>query len=69
MIINQNQAELIEEALLASSYYIADNIDAICDDDYLEESEDVLSQVDSALDLLRSLMSADATTSNCHDGI
>lgn len=69
MIINQNQAELIEQALLASSYYIVDNISAICDDDYLEESENVLGQVDSALDLLRSLKSGATTSSNSHDGI
>ena len=69
MIINQNQVEVIEAALLASSDYISDNIEAICDDNYLEESEEVLSQVNYALDLLRGIKEDDVTTSSCHDGI
>ena len=42
------QATILEEALLAADDYIADNLDAICDDD-------VLARVDEALDLLRRL--------------
>lgn len=55
MIIDQNQAKIIEAALLEASDYIADNIEAICDDDYLETSEDVLSKVNEALDIFRGL--------------
>ena len=51
MIINQSQAKIIEAALLEASDYIADNIEAICDDDYLEISENVLSKVNDALDI------------------
>lgn len=69
MIINQNQVEVIEAALLASSDYIYENIEAICDDDYLEKSEVVLSQVSGAWNLLRSLKEDSAITSSCHDGI
>ena len=69
MEINQNQVEVIEAALLVSSDYIADNIKAICDDDYLEESEDYLSQVNDALDLLRSLKEDETKASSCHDEI
>lgn len=69
MIINQHQAEIIEAALLASSDYIADNIEAICDEDYLEESDDILSQVNEALDLLRSLREDKAKAGNCPDDI
>lgn len=49
------QATILEEALLAADDYIADNLDAICDDDYLAYSDDVLARVDEALDLLRRL--------------
>lgn len=55
MTINQNQAAIIDAALLAASDYITECIDAICDDEYLEESEEVLAQVNEALDLLREL--------------
>lgn len=44
---------IIENALLSASCYINDNIDAICDDDYLRESETVLSEVNKALDVIR----------------
>ena len=46
---------MIDAALLAASDYITDSIEAICDDEYLEESEGVLAQVNEALDLLREL--------------
>ena len=69
MIINQNQVEAIEAALLVSSDYIADNIEAICDDDYLKESKDVISQVKDALDLLRNLKEDETRASSCHDDI
>ena len=55
MTINQNQAAIIDAALLAASDYITESIDAICDDEYLEEREEVLAQVNEALDLLREL--------------
>ncbi len=69
MIINSNQIEIIDAALLASSHYITDSIEAICEDDYLWESEEILSQVNNALDLLRSLKENNATKSSCYDGI
>ena len=46
---------MIDAALLAASDYITNSIEAICDDEYLEESEGVLAQVNEALDLLREL--------------
>jgi len=55
MIINQKQATIFDAALLAASDYIAESIEAICDDYYLEESERILDQVNEALDLLREL--------------
>ncbi len=55
MKINQKQTEFIEVALLAASDYIANNIEAICDEDYLDESDCVLLKVNEALDLLRTL--------------
>ena len=55
MTISQNQIVMIDAALLAASDYITQSIEAICDDEYLEESEEVLAQVNEALDLLREL--------------
>lgn len=69
MIINSTQTKIIDAALLASSHYISDSIEAICNDDYLRESEEVLSQVNDALDLLRSLREDNATASSYHDEI
>lgn len=53
MTIEETTLKEIEEALLSASDYIKDNIDAICDDDYMEESEAVLARVNAALDLIR----------------
>ena len=55
MTLSQNQITMIDAALLAASDHITNSIEAICDDEYLEESEVVLAQVNEALDLLREL--------------
>lgn len=55
MQLNRNQYNLIEDALVSASFYISSSIDAICDEDYLRESENLLTQVNSALELLKAI--------------
>ena len=53
--IEKSQLSVIEDALLSSSFYISNNIDAICDEDYLHESERVLAEVNNALNTINSI--------------
>ena len=50
---NKSQLSVIEDALVSASIYISNNIEAICDEDYLQESEMILAEVNNALDILK----------------
>lgn len=50
---NKSQLSVIEDALVSASIYISNNIEAICDEDYLQESEQILAEVNNALDILK----------------
>ena len=51
--LNQDQFRIIEDALLSAIYYIGDSAEAICDSDYLVETDLVLNELNNALELLR----------------
>lgn len=53
MIIEEKAINTIEDALLSASFYIKDNLDAICDEDYWQETNDLLLLVEKALDLIK----------------
>lgn len=51
--LNQDQISIIENALLSAIYYIDDTAEAICDSSYLAETSSVLTELNNALELLR----------------
>lgn len=53
--IEETVIKTVEKALLSASFYIKDNMDAIGDEDYLKESEEVLLLVNDSLRKIRDL--------------
>jgi regulator of sigma D len=51
--IEKTQLEKIKNALLSAFSYIDNDIEAICDEDYLAEAQQVLSQIEEALTLIK----------------
>ncbi len=53
IIIEEKAINAIEDALLSASFYIKDNMDAICDENYWQETNDLLLKVGKALNLIK----------------
>lgn len=51
--LNQDQFSIIEKALISAIDYIDDSAEAICDSNYLAETDSVLTDLNYALELLR----------------
>jgi len=56
--LNDKQLSKIEEALLLACHYINNEIDTICDDDYLQESIAVFESINNAIELLQTIKSS-----------
>lgn len=56
--LNDKQLSKIEEALLSACHYIHNEIDSICDDDYLQESIAVFESINNAIELLQTIKSS-----------
>lgn len=51
--MTQEQITIISKALINTSYYIKDNLDVICDEGYFEETQDLLREVEHAIEILK----------------
>lgn len=56
--LNDKQLSKIEEVLLSACHYINNEIDSICDDDYLQESIAVCESINNAIELLQTIKSS-----------
>ena len=59
--MTNEQLTIISEAVDEAIAYIYDNMDAICDEDYYEETQEVLRKVEQAHDILQSMKNGAAS--------
>ncbi|MBP3214076.1 MAG: hypothetical protein J6M19_04470 [Bacteroidaceae bacterium] len=51
--MREERTNIILSALLSAQGYLYDNLDIICDNDYFEETKRVLSEIESAIELVK----------------
>ncbi len=55
--MKKEQLQTIREALCLAQEFLYNDLDAICDNDYLQETEDVISRIQNAISIIDEVQS------------